>query len=320
METLALLLVGLSMAAACFTVFAAFSGGGKRQLARRARQMGASDRGKRSTRAGPQLRRDNHGNFDAFLHRFLPRPDALRARLVASGTGLTIGRYGLICIIVAISLTILLMLRGLSPLAAVLIGLVSGLWLPHMVIGWKVNRQRARFMKLLPQAIGLIVRGLKAGLPVGETMLVIGREVPDPVGEEFRRVGDQVRLGQSIEDAMWAVARRFNLAEFNFLVITLSVQRETGGNLAETLENLEDILRKRQQMRLKVKAMSSEAKASAGIIGSLPFVMAALLFFVSHDYVMSLFTSNLGHMMLTGGGISMSIGVFVMIQMVRFEI
>jgi tight adherence protein B len=151
-------------------------------------------------------------------------------------------------------------------------------------------------------------------------MLVVGREVGDPVGAEFRRVGDQVRVGQGIEDSLWAVARRLNLQEFNFLVITLAIQRETGGNLAETLENLDDMIRKRQQMKLKVKAMSSEAMATAMIIGSLPFVMTGILFLVSRKYILTLFQTDMGHILLGVGGVWMSIGFFVMSQMVKFEI
>ena len=320
MAAFLLILIGLSVVGALFAIFSFVSGGGQRQLARRARRLGATDRGRRRSAAGPRLRRDSNGGLDAFIHKILPRPAAVRARLAASGAGISIGRYGLICFIVAISTTILLILRAISPVAALLLGLLSGLWLPHMVIGWLIKRRRTRFSKLFPEAIGLIIRGLKAGIPIAETMQVVGREVANPVGEEFRQISDQIKLGQRIEEAMWAIARRLDLAEFNFLVITLSVQRETGGNLAETLENLEDILRKRQQMRLKVKAMSSEAKASAGIIGSLPFVMMALLYFVSHDYIMSLFTAPLGHIMLAGGVLSLVAGVFVMTQMVKFEI
>ena len=197
---------------------------------------------------------------------------------------------------------------------------MAGLWLPHLLIGQLARRRRNRFAKLFPEAIGLMVRGLKAGLPVNDTMLVVGREVADPVGEEFRLIADHVKLGQRVEDAMWAVARRLDLSEFNFLVITLSVQRETGGNLGETLQNLDDILRRRQQMRLKVKAMSSEAIASAGIIGSLPFVMIAMLFLVSRAYIMTLFTTSLGLLLAGIGAASLAVGVFVMARMVRFEI
>jgi tight adherence protein B len=320
MDAMPFILIGMAMLSACFTVFAFIGGTGKRRLARRAKRLSAAGNQQRGPKAGPQLLRETNGSLDAFIHRILPRPDAVRTRLAASGTGMSIGRYGLICILVAVSAAILLTLRGVAPLGALLLGLLCGICLPHLYIGRAIASRRAKFSKLFPEAIGLIVRGLKAGLPVTETMQVVGREVGDPVGEDFRRIADQVKLGQPLEEAMWTAAKRLDLAEFNFLVITFSVQRETGGNLAETLENLEEILRKRQQMRLKVKAMSSEAKASAGIIGSLPFVMSAILYVVSHDYIMALFTSHAGHLMVGFGLTSMAAGVFIMSQMIKFEI
>jgi tight adherence protein B len=292
---------------------------GARRLARRARRLGQP--GRQQPAAGPQLRRENQaGALDAAFLRLLPRPAALRARLVASGTGITIGRYGVICLIVGVMTAIGLLVCGTSPAIALLVGLFALLWLPHMAIGTMVKIRRAHFAKLFPQAIGLVVRGLKAGIPVTETMLVVGREVAGPVGEEFRQIGDQIKLGQRLEEALRVSAARLDLAEFNFFVITLSVQRETGGNLAETLENLDDILRKRQHMRLKVRAMSSEATASAGIIGCLPFVNAGMLFMVDRAYIMTLFTAPLGRMMLVVAGISLAAGILIMVRMVKFEI
>jgi tight adherence protein B len=214
----------------------------------------------------------------------------------------------------------LLLFKGMQPLEGMLIGTLVGLWLPHAVVGSLIKRRQKKFIKLFPDAIGLMVRGLKAGLPVSETMIVVGREVVGPVGEEFRRIGDQIKLGQGIEEAMWGAAKRLQLPDFNFLVITFSVQRETGGNLAETLENLDDILRKRQQMKLKVKAMSSEATASAGIIGCLPFVIGGMMFVVSRDYIMTLFHDPLGTTMLMGGAGMLLAGIFVMARMVSFDI
>jgi len=202
----------------------------------------------------------------------------------------------------------------------VLEGVATGLWIPHAAVGFLMARRRAAFLKLFPEAIGLIVRGLRSGLPVTETIAVVGREIGDPVGEIFRGVAEQVRLGASLEDALWHAAHRLKLQEFNFLIISLSVQRETGGNLAETLQNLETILRRRQQMRLKIKAMSSEATASALIIGSLPFIMALLMTFVSPDYIRVLFTNPMGLLMLGVGSASLAIGGLVMRQMVRFDI
>ncbi len=299
-----------------------FEEAGKRRLASRARgrRQSSTARAVRSATRGLQLRRDRQGGLDGIIHRLAPKPEVLRARLAATGTGMTIGTYGLISLILPVVVAGLLLLRGVAPLVSILGGVLIGLWLPHAAVGFMVGGRQKKFIKLFPDAIGLMVRGLKAGLPVSETLIVVGREVSDPVGEEFRRIADQIKLGQSIEDAMWATARRLSLAEFNFMVITFSVQRETGGNLAETLENLDDILRKRQQMKMKIKAMSSEAIASAGIIGSLPFAMAAIMFVVSRDYILTLFHSQLGYIMLAGGGGMLLAGIGVMIKMVSFDI
>jgi tight adherence protein B len=295
------------------------SGAGARRLTRRARRIATPNRVSKVP-VGPQLRVNRPGGLDVFVGRLLPRPALLRQRLASTGTPLSIGAYALICINLAIGVALLAILKGMPPIIALLAGTLCGLLLPHLAVGWLVSRRRKKFSKFFPDAIGLMVRGLKAGLPVTESLLVVGREVSDPVGEEFRRVGDQVRLGQAIEDALWAVAKRLDLAEFNFLVVTMSIQRETGGNLAETLENLDDMLRKRHQMKLKIKAMSSEAMATAMIIGSLPFVMSAILFLVSRAYIMTLFNTDLGRIMLGGGLFWMSIGIFVMSQMIKFEI
>jgi tight adherence protein B len=144
--------------------------------------------------------------------------------------------------------------------------------------------------------------------------------VPDPVGGEFRQVCDQLRLGQPIEQCLLDAAKRSGVSELKFLVVTLAIQRETGGNLAETLENLDNILRRRRQMRLKVRALSSEARASAMIIGSLPFIMMAVLSVADSGYLSVLFTDHLGNMLLGGGTGAMLMGVTVMWKMVRFEI
>ena len=294
-------------------------GAGHRRLMHRARRLGARSQD-RMAGAPLRLRRDNPGGLDVLAGRILPRPAALRQRLAASGSKLTIGGYLAICGIVALVATGLAIMQKFAFPAAVLMGLFAGLLLPHLFVGSRVAARRKKFSKLFPDAIGLMVRGLKAGLPASESILVVGRELADPVGEEFRRVGDQVRLGQPLEQALWAVAKRLQLPEFNFLVITFSIQRETGGNLAETLQNLDSMLRARSQMKLKIKAMSSEAMATAAIIGCLPFVMGALLFFVSHNYIMTLVTTDMGHVLLAGAAFWLSVGFFIMSQMVKFEI
>jgi len=322
MDPLAIGLLGLAMLVVVAGLGMGLGNPGRGRLSQRARRLVSGDQpGRRAPRGGgPSLVRQQRGSLDDLVRRLTPRPEALRARLAATGLEISLGRYGLICTGLAAGIPAILMIKGMSPAGAILLGVLAGLGLPHMAVGWLAKRRRGKFAKLFPEAIGLMVRGLKAGLPVTETVGVAGREVSDPVGAEFRRISQQVRLGQSLEDAMWATAKRLNLAEFNFLVITLSVQRETGGNLAETLENLDEILRKRQAMKLKIKAMSSEAVASAGIIGCLPFVMSALLFVVSRDYIMTLFRDPFGLVLLAGAGTSMALGIGVMMKMVSFEI
>ncbi len=143
-----------------------------------------------------------------------------------------------------------------------------------------------------PDAIELLVRGLRSGLPITETMGVVGDELPGPVGEEFRSVTDKMKIGRTMEAALQETADRLGTPEFQFFVITLAIQRETGGNLAETLANLADVLRKRGQMKLKIKAMSSESKASAYIVGSLPFIVFVMIWWISPDYMNHFFTDQ----------------------------
>ena len=274
------------------------------------------------TPADLQLRREtgDRSTFDRLVHRLTPQPDLLRRRLALTGRQIGLGVYGLVCLLIAAMAGGGAVMGGLSPLLALPIGLLVGLWLPHMAIGFLGRRRMKRFTNLLPEAIGLMVRSIKSGLPITESFQIVGRELPDPIGLEFRRLCDQIRIGQPVEQALWDTAARVGVPEMKFLVVTLQVQRETGGNLAETLENLDQILRRRRQMRLKVKARSSEARASAMIIGALPFLMMGVLSVADAGYLSVLFTDHLGNMLLAAGGTSMTFGVAVMAKMVRFDI
>jgi tight adherence protein B len=299
--------------------------GGSRTLKRRLRRVapGAS-RGTPSA-AASRLRRIEQDSTNPLLDRFiksaLPAPEKLRARLQRTGLQLTIGRYLLVSVGVgALFFAAGYLLFGLPLLGAVAQGVSSGAILPHMAVGVLAQRRLNKFLALFPDAIDLIVRGLRSGLPVTESIATVGQEVGEPLGGEFRRVTDAVRVGAELEEAMWEVARRIDLPEFKYLIITLSIQRETGGNLAETLGNLSDLIRKRQQMKLKVKAMSSEAKVSAIIIGSLPFIMFGILFVLNAGYVMQLLTDPRGQLMVGVGLSVIALGAGVMYKMVKFEI
>ena len=275
-----------------------------------------------TTAADLQLLRGtgDKGFFDHLVRRLTPQPDQLRKRLARTGRQIGLGSYGLACLVVAARAGGGARMGRLSPLLALPIGLLVGLWIPYLAIGTMARGRMKRFTNLLPKAISLMVRSIKSGLPIAESFQIIGRELPDPIGVEFRRLCDQMRMGQPIDQALWDTAARVGVPEMKFLVVTLQVQRETGGNLAETLENLDNILRRRKQMRLKVKALSSEARASAMIIGSLPFLMMGVLSVADANYLSVLFTDHLGNMLLAAGCSSMTFGVAVMAKMVRFDI
>ena len=259
--------------------------------------------------------------LDLLVKRWLPRREALRDRLARTGKPITIGQYVLFCgLLVALSAGLDHLVFRLNWPVAILGGIALGVGAPHKLIGWLGARRIGNFTALFPEAIDLIVRGLRSGLPVQESIAAVGQEIIDPVGLEFRRIDQALKFGQNLDEALWQATKRIDSPEFKFFVISLSVQRETGGNLAETLENLSDILRRRRQMKLKIKAMSSEAKASAWIIGSLPFIMFAILFVMNGDYVMQLFQDPRGMLMVGVGLASLSVGVLVMGKMVRFEI
>lgn len=314
-----LVLIATAGAALLLLAAAAPGGSGKRKLAKRARALG-QPRAAASKADALQLAKPGASRLDTLAQRLLPKPAVLRSRLEATGLPITIGRYGAATAMIGLVALILGLALGAPPAMVLLSAVAEAVVMPHLAVNFLMARRRNRFLKVFAEGIALIVRGLRAGLPVTETIGVVGREIADPVGEEFRGIADQIRLGMPIEDAMWQSAKRIGLPEFNFLVISLSVQRETGGNLAETLENLEQILRRRQQMRLKIRAMSSEATASALIIGCLPFVMAGLMTFTSPDYMRVLLTDPMGRLMMAAGLASLTVGGLIMRQMVRFEI
>jgi tight adherence protein B len=258
--------------------------------------------------------------FDFLIKRGLPRPEVLRNRLAATGSKITLGTYLAICIGLFAIITMAGVIVTVIPnVAAPLLGLFAGLGLPHMVVGFLGKRRRAKFIGHFPEAIDLMVRGLKSGLPINESLKVAGEEIADPVGLELRQITDQVRIGTKVEKALDEAGKRLDIQEFNFMNVAMSIQSETGGNLAETLGNLSDVLRKRRQLKLKIRALSSEAKASAYIIGSLPFIMTGIIYMTNQSYLMLLYTDPRGNLAVIGGLLWFAIGAFVMWKMVRFE-
>ncbi len=258
--------------------------------------------------------------MDNTAARFLPNPALLQKRLHMTGKPWTLGQYMMISAGLTLVPAALILIEGLPILLALGVGLFLGVGLPHFVVGFFIKRRVTRFTAKFPDAIELLVRGLRSGLPITETIGVVGQEVAGPVGEEFRAISDKMKIGKSLDTALQETADRLGTPEFQFFAITIQIQRETGGNLAETLANLADVLRKRAQMKLKIKAMSSESKASALIVGALPFVVFTLVWFINNDYMANFFKDERLLMIGGGGLIWMGLGAFIMAKMVNFEI
>ena len=244
----------------------------------------------------------------------------LRYRLEISSVSLTVRQYAGYNLGVFAGVTGMLLAVGAAPLLAVLIGFVVGIGVPHMYLNLRIAGRKKKFLKLFPDAIDLIVRGLRAGLPAPKSMQSVVEEIPEPVSPVFREITEQVALGVPLEKAMADIARRLDMTEFDFFVTCIVLQRETGGNLTEILGNLSEVLRQRYAMKLKVKALSSEARASATIVGSLPFLVFAAVSVMSPDYMTPLYDDYRGNMALAGAALSLSTGVFTMIRLAKFEI
>jgi tight adherence protein B len=263
----------------------------------------------------------NQGGLVALL----PNPEQLALRLRRTGKSWTLRNFMLVNIGIAVIVALLALVAGAPILLGLLGGIGLGLGLPHMFVGKLINKRVGKFNERFPDAIDLLVRGLRSGLPVSETMQAVATEIPGPIGIEFKQVIERVKIGKTMDAALQETADTLGTPEFQFFVITIAIQRETGGNLAETLANLSEVLRKRAQMKLKIKAMSSEAKASAWIIGVLPFMVFGLIASLNPGYVAPFFpgTENYDQRVMIaglGGLVWMSIGVGIMAKMINFEI
>jgi len=324
MPSLTMLLMLAGVLGSALLVMAAFAGPNTgKQLTRRLEEL--RERHSRSTDVAAQAQlkrifaqRQNRG--DSVAKRFIPNPALLQLRLTQTGKSWTLAQYLMASAGIAIGITALLVLRGLPVLYAVPPGLLVGVGLPHMVVSKMIKRRVAKFTARFPDAIELMVRGLRSGLPITETISIVAEELPDPVGTEFRSVADKMKIGRTMDAALQETATRLGTPEFQFYVISLAIQRETGGNLAETLSNLADVLRKRSAMKLKIRAMSSESKASAWIVGALPFIVFGLIWFINGQYMQNFFVDQ--RLIIAGciGLVWMSLGAFIMSRMVNFEI
>jgi len=259
--------------------------------------------------------------LDKLLWRWFPNASTIRQKLLASGMNMTLGDYAFVSISLAVAMAFLLYLvLDMAPGVALGGSLMVGIGLPNVWVGWRARRRGQKFNLLFPEAIDLIVRALRAGLPVQEAIGSVARDIKDPVGAIFRRVEQEVQLGTPIDAALWRVAKTVQTDEFNFLIVAMSIQRDTGGNLAETLANLSTLLRARQQLRLKIRAFTAEARTTMLIMAGLPFLVGGGLFLISPGYIGVLFTTETGQMVAAAAACSMGFGIFVMNKIATIKV
>ncbi len=222
-------------------------------------------------------------------------------------------------IIFGVAVLVILIVVQVPIYLAPVFAVAAAYLLPRIYVGQKRKKYQDRFLDELPNAVEAVVRGVKTGLPLNDSIRVVAKDAKEPVKSEFGRVLDQQAFGLSMTEAVTVLLDRVPLPEVNFFVVVITVQQQAGGNLSEALGNLAKVLRNRKKMKMKIKAMSSEAKASAGIIGSLPFVVGTLVSVVSPTYLVPLFTTSLGHIWLGVGAVMLALGIFIMNRMIQFD-
>ncbi|MDZ5697293.1 type II secretion system F family protein [Chelativorans sp. M5D2P16] len=252
-------------------------------------------------------------------HRYTTRPP-LKVQLRQAGLEMSVERFYLLSGLCGLVLTLLVFLSGAPILTLPGALLVGALGLPRWFVALRRKRRVKAFLDEFPNALDVIVRAVKSGLPLNDSVRMIASEAREPVRTEFRRMVEAQQLGLSNAEAALRMAETMPCPEANFFGIVIQIQSQAGGNLSEALGNLSRVLRDRKKMKAKVKALSMEARASAVIIGALPVIVAVLVHLTSPDYIRPLFTTASGHIILGASAIWMSIGIFVMRQMINFEV
>lgn len=245
--------------------------------------------------------------------------DSIRASILQADVDISPGTYFVFSAILAAVSSLVYLLLKFPPMGALGVAVVMGLLFPKLVLGHMAGKRQKKFTANFANAADLIVRGIRSGLPVNECFNVIAREFEAPIGEEFRLLVEGQNLGMTIDSLLAKGIERIPTSEYKFFAIVLQIQRQTGGNLAETLDGLSTVLRDRKKMRDKAKAMASEAMASAGIIASLPFAVAILLSVVNPEYLMVLYYEKTGNYLVGFGLFWMSLGMAVMKKMINFK-
>lgn len=246
---------------------------------------------------------------------------SMRLRLERAGLDVSVRSFWISSAVFGALLTafIVLMMPNASPVAYAAVAFIGVFGIPRWFVTKVTKRRQAKFLNEFANAIDVIVRGVKSGLPLNECLQIIARESPSPVREEFRELVEQQRVGITLSDAFDRMMNRLPLPEVNFFAIVVGIQQQSGGNLSEALGNLSGVLRDRKTLAAKVQAMSSEAKASASVLGSLPFIVTLLVYLTSPGYVQLLWTTKTGNFLIMLGLGWMAVGIMVMKKMINFK-
>ena len=243
----------------------------------------------------------------------------LETRIAQSGLDWSRRKFFVVSAVLGLMMGFTLLVISDSPLTALGGLMIGGLGLPRWVLSFLKKRRISKYLHELPNAIDVIVRGIRSGLPLGDCLRIVASEGQEPVRSEFQRMIEQQALGITISDAVGTLYERLPVPESNFFAIVIGIQAKAGGNLSETLANLSRVLRDRKKMKGKIQAMSMEAKSSAVIIGALPFVVGTLTYISSPSYVELLWLTNIGKLMLIASAFWMVLGCLVMKKMINFD-
>jgi tight adherence protein B len=319
---LLVILAMITVGAAGFALVPSALGGGRAEKRRKALQGDM-----RVNRLEASAARSRDERRKSVQQALKSQTDALHARkrvklpqlLFQAGMTIKPAAFVRNSVIFGAGVLVVLILAQVPIVLAPVFAVAAGYLLPRWWVSRKRKKYQDKFLDELPNAVEAVVRGVKTGLPLNDSIRVVAKDAKEPVKSEFGRVLDQQAFGMSMTEAVTVLLDRVPLPEVNFFVVVITVQQQAGGNLSEALGNLAKVLRNRKKMKQKIKAMSSEAKASAGIIGSLPFVVGILVSVVSPTYLAPLFTTSLGHIWLGVGVIMLAMGVFIMNRMIQFD-
>ncbi|MGD0024775.1 MAG: type II secretion system F family protein [Xanthobacteraceae bacterium] len=294
---------------------------GERKAERRMASVARSEPMARPTRAAQKPRREQiEGTLKELEERQKKAKHApLSVRLSQAGLDWSKRRFVLTAVALGVVAFLTALPIGAGLLPSLGFAFAAGCGVPLWLLSFLKKRRQTRFLDALPDAVDVIVRGIKAGLPLLDSLKLIAADAPEPVRSEFRAIVETQTIGMPLGEACLKLYQRIPVAEANFFGIVISIQQRAGGNLSEALGNLSRVLRDRKKMKAKIQAMSMEAKASAAIIGALPFMVMGLIYFTSPSYIELLWTEPLGRLMLGGCAIWMCIGMFVMRKMINFD-